>query len=201
MVLKRNHHILNFVIYISFLLIMLCKSSFLQSCLDYCLDWRSIILIEVFSVMASYGKRISIHILEALCRSLLWRVLRVHLITHTYNTLSNTLCLLHNITEIFANKRLMPVDTDTLPPPKGKTTLSHIFYNLSFWSPLPVSSQDKRNTRNIVPSLKSLIMRKMSIDRRSSNPLKMTERAYQEHLSYEERPSVQGIFSLQKRQL
>lgn len=140
MVLKRNHHILNFVIYISFLLIMLCKSSFLQSCLDYCLDWRSIILIEVFSVMASYGKRISIHILEALCRSLLWRVLRVHLITHTYNTLSNTLWLLHNITEIFANKRLMPVDTDTLPPPKGKTTLSHIFYNLSFWSPLPVSS-------------------------------------------------------------
>lgn len=91
MILKRNQQIFNFVIYISFLLIMLCKSSCCQSCLDYCLGWRSIILLEVFSVMASYGKGMSICILEDLCHSLLWRVLGVHLIIHTCNTLSNTL--------------------------------------------------------------------------------------------------------------
>lgn len=64
MVLKRSQQILNFVIYIIFLFIVLYKSSCMQSCLDHCLGWRSVMLIEVFYVMASYGKGMAVHIPE-----------------------------------------------------------------------------------------------------------------------------------------
>lgn len=64
----------------------------------------------------------SIHTLEVLCHSLLWIVLGVHLIAHTYMLFQTLLHPPQNTTEMFPDTCLMPVDTDTLPSSRGKTT-------------------------------------------------------------------------------
>lgn len=119
------------MLYIIFVLIMLCKSSCLQSCLGYWLHWkRHHSYWYFFSITASYGEGMSILILESLCQSLLWRVPAVHLTTCTCNIPPNTFVHTPQYHEDVCWQRfnaLLFVNTEILSPPKDKTMLSHLF--------------------------------------------------------------------------